>query len=135
MVPKVFEPMKFYCVAILKIRRVNRSNNNNIIHLGIVKQSLAISRDLAFNESALKTRKVSGKVVSNKHSVCQINPLLFLYPLNHENGTCLDSRQGTSMPRLDCTHGNLIKICVWFSIIKVVIYGGSEVDRPNLAYD
>ena len=69
MVPKVFEPMKFYCVVILKIRRVNRSNNNNIIHLRIVKQSLAISRDLALNESALKTRKVSDKVVSNKHCV------------------------------------------------------------------
>ena len=69
MVPKVFEPMKFYCVVILKIRRVNRSNNNNIIHLRIVKQSLAISRDLALNESELKTRKVSGKVVSNKHCV------------------------------------------------------------------
>ena len=69
MVPKVFEPMKFYCVVILKIRHVNRSNNNNIIHLRIVKQSLAISRDLALNESALKTRKVSGKVVSNKHCV------------------------------------------------------------------
>ena len=67
--------------------------------------------------------------------MCQINPLLFLYPLNHENGTCLDSRQGTSTPRLDCAHDNLIKVCVWFSIIKVVIYGGSEVDRPNLALD
>ena len=45
------------------------------------------------------------------------------------------SRQGTSMPRLDCAHGNLIKVCVWFSIkyIKVVIYRGSEGDRPNLA--
>ena len=114
MVPKVFEPMKFYCVVILKIRRVNRSNNNNIIHLLIVKQSLAISRHLALNESALKTRKVSGKVVSNKQCVSN-KPLLFLYPLNHENGTCLDSRQGTSMPRLDCAHGNLIKVCVCFS--------------------
>ena len=67
------------------------------------------------------------------NTVCQINSLLFLYPLNHEDGTCLYSRQGTSMPRPDCAHSILIKVCVWFSIIKVVIYGGSEVDRPNLA--
>ena len=42
------------------------------------------------------------------------------------------SGQGTSMPRPDCAHGTLIKVCVWFSIIRVVIYGGSEVDRTHL---
>ena len=43
------------------------------------------------------------------------------------------SEQGTSMPRPDCAHGTLIKVCVWFSVIRVVIYGCSEVDSSNLA--
>ena len=37
------------------------------------------------------------------------------------------SGQGTSMPRLDCAHGTLIKVCVWFSIIRVVIYGALKL--------